>query len=296
MHWHMSTMPCTQCRTCRSLHIKTLHISSCCMCPVVILDVPYFQISSVWNGLRDGTMPALCPEVWDSLHLFAGQSCRLGHCASLGSGRARRVRRARVRWWHADRDDRWHRHLALHGSGSGATPEVQREGWKANENENLGLETPFLSDVSVAHDGLILRWKVGPLPFAIPSVRWLADGHCSMCQLCQLLLSLETDCIICIGSVNSVGCLLKADGDVRVSPYWMWNHGLSCPPWHGRMLQEHKASTRRTNSDSSTYRILQLKLLPLMSQDSATNVVGFRHESSSTNGYYSRTIACRFTQ
>lgn len=27
---------------------------------------------------------------------------------------------------------------------------------------------------------LILRWKVGQLPFAIPSVRWLADGHCSM--------------------------------------------------------------------------------------------------------------------
>ena len=50
----------------------------------------------------------------------------------------------------------------------------------------------------------------------------------------------------------------------------------------------------RTNSGSSTYRIQPLKLLPRMSQDSATNVLGFSHESSSTNGYYSRTLACRF--
>ena len=39
-----------------------------------------------------------------------------------------------------------------------------------------------------------------------------------------------------------------------------------------------------TNSDSSTYRIQPLKLLPRMSQDSATNVLGFSHISSSTNG------------
>ena len=49
-----------------------------------------------------------------------------------------------------------------------------------------------------------------------------------------------------------------------------------------------------TNSDSTTYGILPLRLLPRMSQDSGTNVLGFSHESYSINGSYQRTIPCRF--
>ena len=126
--------------------------------------------------------------VCDSLRLFVwGQSCRLGHCSSLGSGRAR------VRWLRAERDDRWHRHLALHGSGSGATPEVHWEG--------------------IWH-----QWTSWPGN----------SSHSQMCQLCHLP-SLETFCIRNFCEFGGM-CLLKVDGDVAVSPYWMWNHALLCPP------------------------------------------------------------------
>ena len=142
--------------------------------------------------------------VCDSLRLFVwGQSCRLGHCSSLGSGSARRAR-VRLR---AERDDRWHRHLALHGSGSGATPEVHWEGiwhhltpmnilaWKLLSFSDVSIVSPSVSWNILHHKFLWIRWDgfaksrwgrccltvldVKSCPFmpTLYDMLWLADTH-----------------------------------------------------------------------------------------------------------------------
>jgi hypothetical protein len=68
--------------------------------------------------------------------------------------------------------------------------EVCVEPWRSQPEMKTQVPQQFCLEIQVvrmvtvrftrAINDLILRWKVGQLPFAIPSVRWLADGHCSM--------------------------------------------------------------------------------------------------------------------
>ena len=200
VHRH-GTMPCTQCRTCRRLQEhQTLHISSCCMCPVVILvilDIPRYStwdlISMKWSARWHYvcTMSALCPWLCVTVCVCSSEV----KVADLG------IARVLARAGPESGDCGQKGMTGGIGTWRYMAPEVvrhQKYTEKASDtNEHLGLETP-----------LILR--------------------CVNC-VTFWLLSLETCCITNFCEFGGMG-LLKADGDVAVSPYWMWNHALLCPP------------------------------------------------------------------